>query len=65
VLTGALHAVRAAWNHVAEAFAHLPVHWKVACYVLVPLLIGLGAEFVFECLRRRRTRRAGEREQES
>ncbi|HET6427574.1 MAG TPA: hypothetical protein VFJ30_04135 [Phycisphaerae bacterium] len=50
---------------MAEAFAHLPVHWKVACYVLVPLLIGLGAEFVFECLRRRRTRRAGEREQES
>ncbi|MHC4716741.1 MAG: hypothetical protein ACYS5V_07220 [Planctomycetota bacterium] len=39
--------------------------WRVALYVFVPLVIGLGAEFLFERFRRRRARRNVEGEQES
>ncbi len=60
-----LNAAKAAWDHLPEAFGNLPTHYKVACYVLVPLVIGLGTEFLFEWRRRRRTRRSAECEQES
>jgi len=59
---GALNAVWDAWNHVEKAFANSPAYIRVGCYVLVPLVIGLAGEFVFERLRRRRGRRSGESE---